>query len=44
VTRARVNAFIESYLGEDNRASLLYVPRDMPADSDAAASLAEAVR
>ncbi len=30
VTAARVNAFIDERMGEDNRASLLYVPREEP--------------
>jgi predicted Zn-dependent peptidase len=32
VTTAQVNAFIRERLGENNRASLLYVPREEPAD------------
>ena len=43
VTLDRVNAFIDSYLGEDNRASLLYVPRDPLAAGVAEATMVEAV-
>jgi hypothetical protein len=32
VTTKSVNAFIKERLGENNRASLLYVPRDAAAD------------
>jgi len=32
VTTAQVNAFIRERLGENNRASLLYVPREESAD------------
>ena len=32
VTAARVNSFAREYLGEDNRASLMYVPRDAGAE------------
>ena len=43
VTRERVNTFIASYLGEDNRASLLYVPRDPVASGVVETALVEAV-
>jgi predicted Zn-dependent peptidase len=42
VTREQVIAFAESYLGDDNRASLLYVPRDPSATLDAPSALVEA--
>ena len=35
VTAAEVTAFARTYLGEDNRASLVYVPRAGAADADA---------
>ena len=34
VTTEQVNAFIRERLGENNRASLLYVPREAPADEN----------
>ena len=40
VTRGRVDRFIEDYLGEDNRASLLYVPREPSADEEVPAEMA----
>lgn len=43
VTRDQVNVFIESYLGEDNRASLLYVPRDPIAAVETPAAMVEAM-
>jgi predicted Zn-dependent peptidase len=43
VTRDRVNAFIASHLGEDNRASLLYVPRDPILSAGAEHTLIEAI-
>ncbi|OYV73277.1 MAG: hypothetical protein B7Z72_02855, partial [Gemmatimonadetes bacterium 21-71-4] len=36
VTPGRVNAFIAERLGEDNRASLLYIPRDHAAETQTA--------
>jgi predicted Zn-dependent peptidase len=42
VTRERVNAFIEAYLTEDNRASLLYVPREPVEHGVSTASMVEA--
>jgi predicted Zn-dependent peptidase len=43
VTTARVNAFIQERLGENNRASLLYVPRDEePGELVASGTAAEA--
>jgi hypothetical protein len=42
VTRERVNEFIASYLGEDNRASLLYVPREPLAAIETPAAMVEA--
>ena len=43
VTRDRVNSFIATHLGEDNRASLLYVPRDPAGAGLPAAAMAEAM-
>ncbi len=40
VTRQRVDEFVREYLGEDNRASLLYVPREPSAGEEAQAELA----
>ena len=40
VTRERVDAFVKDYLGADNRASLLYVPREPSAEQDVEAELA----
>ena len=40
VTRERVTDFVRRYLGEDNRASLLYVPREPSAERDEEAELA----
>ncbi len=40
VTRERVDSFVRQYLGEDNRASLLYVPRDPAPEQDEQAELA----
>jgi predicted Zn-dependent peptidase len=40
VTADQVNAFVRSRLGPDNRASLLYVPREEEAESAKAADLA----
>jgi predicted Zn-dependent peptidase len=43
VTVKEVNRFIKSHLGENNRASLLFVPRDMgPADEQVAAAASAA--
>ena len=42
VNRERVNEFIASYLGEDNRASLLYVPREPVTTFETPAVMAEA--
>ena len=36
VTRERVNAFAAEYLGEDNRVSLVYVPRESDVSEEAA--------
>jgi zinc protease len=38
VTAARVSAFAREWLGDDNRASLLYVPRDAETDIEALAA------
>ena len=43
VTRDRVNSFIAAHLGEDNRASLLDVPRDPAGAGLPAAAMAEAM-
>ena len=40
VTAERVNAFARARLGSDNRASLLYLPREGDADAEAMADLA----
>ena len=40
VTRAQVDAFAREYLGEDNRASLLYVPREPSSEEEAHAEMA----
>lgn len=40
VTRERVEAFAQAYLGDDNRASLLYVPRDPAPEQEAPAEMA----
>jgi predicted Zn-dependent peptidase len=40
VTTLQVNAFIQSRLGADNRASLLYVPRDGDTEAEDVANLA----
>ena len=40
VTPERVDAFARKYLGEDNRASLLYIPREPSAERDEQAELA----
>jgi predicted Zn-dependent peptidase len=40
VTRERVDRFVRRYLGEDNRASLLYVPREPIAERDESVELA----
>jgi predicted Zn-dependent peptidase len=42
VTRERVNEFIAGYLGEDNRVSLLYVPREPIAAIESPAVMVEA--
>jgi zinc protease len=44
VTLDRVNAFIASHLGDDNRASLLFVPREPVGSGIAEAAMTEAVR
>jgi zinc protease len=43
VTPARVNAFARARLGEDNRASLLYVPREEPRSDSEPAVVRESV-
>jgi predicted Zn-dependent peptidase len=40
VTRNDVNAFVQERLGQDNRASLLYVPRENDAETAEVADLA----
>jgi hypothetical protein len=42
VTRERVEAFARKYLGEDNRASLVFVPREPMSQPEEVAELATA--
>ena len=42
VTRSKVDDFIASHLGSDNRASLLYVPRDPMGSAESSTVMAEA--